>query len=125
MAYWNSLNLTATRRLSVALLTVSGALLLTALNLVAAGISAGDRQYAQGVSQSLAFLLISCGAGVVSFLCAELASDRRTPKTGHPHSVANYLQTAFAILVMVGMVFLVLGTLTLVSKAGVWPPRTP
>ncbi len=118
----NSVDADTTRRVSVGLLTVSGALLLAALGLVGAGVSGADQAYAARVSSCLQPLAFSGLFSMIGFVCAEIAADSRTPTTGHPHSVPNYLQTAFALVLVGGVGFLLYGGFWLMVAASVPAP---
>lgn len=121
----NAFNVETTRQLSLGLLAASGALLFTALNLVGAGISGGDTVFASKVSSSTWPLASSALASLIALICAEIAGHENTPEKGHPHSRPNYLQTAFALLVVSGLGQLLYGAWMLLSAASVSGPTTP
>lgn len=120
----NSLDVETTRRLSIGLMAVSGGLLFSALNLIGAGVSGNNLAFAAGVSRSLSPLVLSAGVGLIALFWAEMAAHPSTPQTGHPHSVNNYLQSAFAILVVTGLGALVYGVVVLVSAATIKAPSS-
>lgn len=113
----NVFDVPTTRRLSLGLLGASGALLLAALNLVGSGISADDRAFVVEISRSITPLALSAATGLVSLIFAEIAAHPSTPSKGHPHSAANYLQTAFAMISVGGLGALLYGGYRLVSAA--------
>lgn len=115
----NAFDIETTRRLSLGLLAASGALLFTALNLVGAGVSSDNIEFASRVSSSTWPLASSALASLIALICTEVAGHENTPDKGHPHSRPNYLQTAFALLVVSGLGQLLYGTWTLLSAASV------
>lgn len=118
----NSFDVSTTRRLAIGLMAIAGSLLFAALNLLGAGISAGDKGYAAGISGAVAPLGLSAATGFIAFICAELADHPATPAEGHPHSKRNYVQTAFALLAVSGLGSLVWGWFVLLTNANVRIP---
>jgi len=118
----NVLDAKTTQRLSVALLTAGGALTFNAFQLVAAGVSAGDRAYAAGISRALWPLAYSLAFGLTSFIFAELANDPRVPKSGGHWSKRNMLESAFVFLCILGFGGLLVGAFRLFSAASVSMP---
>ena len=114
-----SFDISTTRRLAISLLSASGALLFSALNLVGAGISAGDKEYAAGISAAVSPLSVSACSGLMALICAEIAAHKDTPAEGHPHSKRNYLESAFVGLSILGLGYLVFGGFKLISAATV------
>ena len=100
---FNKLNIETTRRLSTGLLAINGALLLTALNIIGSAVVADQADYAKAISEPVPLLLSSSLAAGLAFLFAEMAGRRETPDEGHPHSKRNYLESAFTILVVSGL----------------------
>ena len=115
----NSFDISTTRRLAIGLLSASGALLFSALNLVGAGLSAGDKEYAAGISAAVGPLSISVCNGLLALICAEIAAHKTTPAEGHPHSKRNYLEAAFVLLSVTGLGYLIFGGFKLISAATV------
>jgi len=99
------------------LLVAAGALLFAALDLVGVGLSIDDRMYAAKISKSLAPLAASALAGLMALIWAEIAAHPETPPEGHPHSTSNYLQSAFAMLIVFGLGGLLFGAYRLISAA--------
>jgi hypothetical protein len=118
----NFLDAKTTQRLSVALLAAAGALTFNAFQLVAAGVSAGDRVYAAGISSALTPLELSLVAGLASFIFAELANDPRVPKGGGRWSKQNLLESTFVYLCVFGLGALIVGAYMLFSAAAVSAP---
>lgn len=121
----NSFNIETTRRLAIGLIAASGALLFAALNLVGAGISGGDTAFAASVSNSIWPLGYSTASAFIALLFAEIADHEATPVTGHPHSKSNYLQTAFVLLAVNGLGWLIYGSARLLSAATIATPTAP
>ena len=113
----NYFNVRTTRRLSIGLLAAAGALLFAALDLVGVGISANDKTYAAKISASVSPLAFSALAALIALIAAEVAEHPDTPSEGHPHSKSNYLQTAFAMLLVLGLGNLIWGGYILISAA--------
>jgi hypothetical protein len=100
-------------------MAAGGALLFSAFNLIGAGISAKDKIFAAGISESSMPLTVSIGSGLIALVFAEIAAHKSTPKKGHPHSVQNYLQSAFVLISVQGLGWLVYGFVKLISAATV------
>ena len=115
----NSFDLETTRHLALSLLAASGAALFTALNLIAAAFGGGDRVYAAGISDAVWPLGLSAAFGLFGVICAELAGHSGVPDSGHPHPKRNYLQTAFALIAVPGLGFLLYGSFILLTNATV------
>jgi hypothetical protein len=115
----NVFDVATTRRLSIGLMGAAGALLFSALNLVGVGISVGDRDYATNISQSVTPLAIGATIGLVTLILAEIAAHPNTPPKGRLHGKDNYLQSAFALLAVVGLGHLLYGGYKLISAATV------
>ncbi|MDN2565371.1 hypothetical protein N1F89_03985 [Aquibium sp. A9E412] len=111
-----------TRRLAIGLLTAAGALLFAALQLVGAGVSAGNLEYAAGVSRALSPLAASGLAGIIALVFAEIADYPGTPEDGHPHGRINYLQSAFVVIGVWGLGTLIWGGVELLVNAMVLQP---
>jgi hypothetical protein len=111
-----------TRRLSIALLAAAGALAFNAFQLVAAGVSAGNLEFAAGVSNALGPLQYSLGFGLAAFIFAELADHPGMPKTGGRWSAQNLLESAFVFLAVLGLGGLLVGAFRLFSAASVRVP---
>lgn len=105
------------RRLSISLLAASGALLFAGLNLIGAGVAAGDRAFAAGISEAVSPLSFTLSIGLIAFIMAEIAGNESTPDEGHPHSKRNYLQTVFALLVVAGLGGLIFSSFKLIAAA--------
>jgi hypothetical protein len=111
----NQFDAATSRRLSIGLMATAGALLFAALDLVGVGIAVNDPLFTQNVSKSIIPLAASAGIGLVSLIATEVAEHKSTPRAGHPHSTSNYLQTAFALLVVFGFGHLLFGSFQLIS----------
>ena len=117
-----SFDVQTTRRLSLGLLAVSGGLLFATFDLIGAGISAGDKQYAAAVSRAVGPLSQCALMALIIFAFAEIAAHPSTPEVGHPHSKRNYLETAAALGVVYGVFTLLWGGYTLIGAASVKLP---
>jgi len=115
----NEFSVETTRRLSVGLLSLAGALLLSSLDIVSGASSSGNMELAASVSGAIQPLVWSAAFAILAFICAELATHKETPETGHPHSKRNYLQTAFAYIAGGGLVWLCWGAFTLIRAVHV------
>ncbi len=111
----NTFDVPTTRRLSIGIMSVSGALLFATLNLIGVGIAAGDSELVEELSIPKVFLAVSAFFGLLSFICAELAAHESTPAVGHPHSKRNYLESAFAYLAVCALIPLLVGGLMLIT----------
>jgi hypothetical protein len=116
---FNVLDAKTTRRLSIALMAASGALAFNTFQLIAAGLSAGDKAYAEGVSGALGPLQYSLGFALLSFISAEIADDPRLPKSGGLWSAKNLLESAFVYLCILGLGGLIVGAFRLFDAARV------
>ena len=110
----NRFDAATTPRLSLGLLASSGALLLKALDLSWAATLADKQVYAERLVGAVGFLVGGVAAGLFSFFCVEIAEHPVTPVHGHPHSRSNYLETAFALLVVTGLFNFMIGGAMLV-----------
>ena len=117
----NQVDAPTTRRFALTLLAATGALLFKAIDLVGAANIAGQTAYAEQIAESLSPLSYGFGYGLIALVFVELAAHPSTPATGHPHSVSNYLQSAFALIVVAGLVLLVFGAIVLIHGVRTLP----
>ncbi|MBX9462816.1 MAG: hypothetical protein KL840_07555 [Aquamicrobium sp.] len=117
----NSFDVGTTRRMSLGLLAALGAILFAALNLIAAGIAASNLAFAAQVSKAIWPLAYSSLFSLLATIFAEIAAHRSTLKRGHPHSKANYLQSAFAFIGVNGLGGLLVGTFLMIQAVTDFP----
>ena len=116
----NSLDVASTRRISLGLFAAAGALFLTAVNLAGSATISGNTALTSELAKCTPSLATALLASLVAFVWAELAGHPETPKSGHPHSRENYLQSAFALLIVVGLGSLCVGGYLLAKAVGLW-----
>ena len=107
------------RRLSLGVFAASGTLLLTALNIVGSAVIGGNIEYASTISESLKPLGYSALGSLTALIFTEIGSHPETPNLGHPHSKSNYLQSAFAMILSVGLLWLIIGAFRLITSVAV------
>ncbi len=107
----NSFNEKVTKRLSTGILAINGAMLFTNLNLIGSATVAGKIEYAKAISDPVGKLVLSSIFSILAFIFAEIAERPDTPAEGHPHSKRNYLESAFALLFITGMILIFIGIL--------------
>ena len=115
----NVLDVKTTKRLSIVLLAASGGLTFAAFNLVAAGVAAGNEQFAAKVSESFNPLINCLGVGLISFIMALLAEHPEMPRHRCRWSKRNMLESAFALISVMGLASLIWATLSLFAVTSI------
>ena len=99
------------RRLSIALMAVSGALIFKGIDAFLTGISIDGSDLPQSLNWPIRQLCFAFIFGLICFVMAEIEDDPRTPEKGHPHSKPNYRQTIIVLLLMGALSFVLGGWL--------------
>lgn len=112
----NYFNEKTSRRLALGIFAVSGTLLLTAFNIVSNAIISDKSEYAALVAEAFRPLAYSALGSLVALIFIEVGAHEETPSDGHPHSKSNYLQSAFAMILTVGLGCLIYGAFKLTTS---------
>lgn len=109
------------RRLSIGLMTVAGALMFTAINVVTSTAGGPAEYFAVKAATSIPPLGYAALTGLIGFFLSEVADLDSTPEEGHPHSKRNYVETIMTMIGLTGFLALLYGGARLVGSVAVLP----